>query len=169
MPQFPHACVSGVSVVVGTQPLAPEQLPQLPHEPHEQPGSQVLERPWLPEPQLPHGSCPMSVVPGAQPPLDMHAPQVPQSLQEQVSLQVRIRDFSSPQEPQPVFSLSVAARSHTPSSVQTSVSHSQVGRHVRRSVPHLPHAPRSSMVPTLHAPSPSQPPSSIHSPEPLQS
>ena len=43
MPQLPQACVCGVSVVLATQPLAPWQLPHVPQEPHEQPGSQSLE------------------------------------------------------------------------------------------------------------------------------
>jgi hypothetical protein len=84
------------------------------------------------------------------------------------SLHVRVRIFSSPQEPQPVDSLSLVLALHSPSPLHVSASHSHVGRQARRSVPHCPQVPRSSTVPTLHAPCPSQPPSSSQFPEALQ-
>jgi hypothetical protein len=143
-------------------------VPHEPHEPHEQPGSQVLERLRVPESQLPHGASDVSSDPTAHPPVDMHAPHVPQSFQLHASLQVRVRVFSSPQEPQPMRSLSLWVAAHSPSSVQDSASHSQFGRQMRRNVPQLPHVPRLSIVPTLHAPSPAHPPSSSQFPDVLQ-
>src|SRR5688572_12584119 len=98
-----------------------------------------------------------------QPPVTAHAPHSPQPPHRQVSEQVRVRSFSSPQVLQAVASASVSPAKHSPSLAQTSVSHWHVDRHVRRSVPQLPHEAPSSIVPGLQTPVPVHAPSFCHS------
>jgi hypothetical protein len=118
----------------------------------------------MPELQFPHSSSSSSVAPATHPPVDVQTPQVSQAPHTHASVQSLTLAFSSPQTPHPVASFSTPPIEHSPSAAQTSASHSQFSRQVRRNLPQLPQAPRSSLAPALQAPSPVQPPSFCHVP-----
>jgi hypothetical protein len=154
--QLPHAPFS-LCVVPAAQPVSPVQLPQAPQVPQEQLAPHCRERAFMPEPQLPHALDSASFSLGEQPAVVLQVPHAPQASQAQLAPQLRDRVRSSPQAPQLSGSDSLSPAAQTPSSAQTSLSHSHVSRQVRVSLPHCPQLPRSSFIPGLQAPS------SVHS------